>query len=62
MRLDLAWVKNVEDHHRQEHKKGVETIHKDLVADQVSVVSLNILHSAENGPDQDQEAGTVKSI
>lgn len=52
----------IKNHHCKEHQQCVEDVDKNLVLHQVAIITLDILDNANNGPNQDEDAGGVKGV
>lgn len=61
-RDDGAGVPDVEEDHAGEHEDGVEDVEESLVAEDVAVVSLDVLDDTEDGSDHDEDGDGVEDV
>ena len=61
-RLQIADVPDGEDSHDYGHQESIHNVDEDFVRYQIAIVTLEILHDSEDGPDQDQRARYVEDV
>lgn len=59
---DSTRMDNIEQDHDEEHQDGVKNIQKHLVAQEVAIISLLVLHNPKEGSDQDEDACCIQGV
>ena len=57
---DLTRMINIKQNHRQKHQRRIKDIQENLIGQQVSILTHNILDNTKHGTNHDQQADTVK--